>query len=291
MPLTSFFEPTFLPHSIMKQNLETKVGLFLMFGIAVICTLIICFGAVGDLFKPTYTLTLTFPDASGLLKGSEVYLSGAEIGKVTTDPQPIPDSQQVEVKLKIDNKVRIRTDAIYTIGSAGLLGDRYVEVTPHEYPPNTPEGDRKPFVTSGGAPIQGAQTPSIDSLTAAAQPLIIKANAIADQISDMITKLNTQILSGTSTEDIKATIIQLRSLVKNANDMVQNGTVMIKNGNDVLVDVKDSKGPLGLAINDRESAERLKATLKNLEDLSANLKEHGVLFYSNTNDSSDKKKK
>ena len=80
--------------STMKQNLETKVGLFLMFGIAVICTLIICFGAVGDLFKPTYTLTLTFPDASGLLKGSEVYLSGAEIGKVTTDPQPIPDSQQ-----------------------------------------------------------------------------------------------------------------------------------------------------------------------------------------------------
>jgi phospholipid/cholesterol/gamma-HCH transport system substrate-binding protein len=290
MPLTSFFEPTFLPHSIMKQNLETKVGLFLMFGIAVICTLIICFGAVGDLFKPTYTLTLTFPDASGLLKGSEVYLSGAEIGKVTTDPQPIPDQQLVQVKLKIDNKVRIRTDATYTIGSSGLLGDRYVEVTPYEYPPNTPEENRKPFVAPG-VTIAGSQTPSIDSLMSTVQPLIIKANGIADQISDMITKLNTQILSGTSTEDIKATIIQLRSLVKNANDMVQNGTVMIKNGNDVLVDVKDSKGPLGLAINDRESAERLKVTLKNLEDLSANLKEHGVLFYSNTNDSSDKKKK
>ena len=272
----------------MKQNLETKVGLFLMFGIAIICTLIICFGAVGDLFKPTYTLTLTFPDASGLLKGSEVYLSGAEIGKVTTDPQPIPDQQRVQVKLKIDNKVRIRTDASYTIGSAGLLGDRYVEVTPHEYPPNTPEDKRAGFVAAG-TKIDGAPTASIDSLTNAALPLIVKANAIADQLNDMITKLNTEVFSGTSTDDLKITIGDLRKLVKNANDMVQSGTVMLKNGNDVLVDVKDSKGPLGLAINDRESAERLKATLKNLEDLSANLKEHGVLFYSN--DASDKKKK
>ena len=80
----------------MKENLETKVGLFLMFGIAIICTLIICFGAVGDLFKPTYSLTLSFPNASGLLKGSEVYLSGAEVGKVTTDPSPVPDTQSVE---------------------------------------------------------------------------------------------------------------------------------------------------------------------------------------------------
>ena len=274
----------------MKQNLETKVGLFLMFGIAVICTLIICFGAVGDLFKSTYSLTLTFPDASGLLKGSEVYLSGAEIGKVTTDPHPIPDTQRVEVELKIDSKVRIRTDAVYTIGSSGLLGDRFVEVTPHEYPENTPDDQKAKFVESGTI-IPGSQTASIESLTNAAQPLILKANAIADQLSDMITKLNTQVLSGTSTDDLKVTISDLRKLVKNANDMVQSGTVMLGNANDVLVDVKQSKGPLGLAINDSESAERLKATLKNLQALSANLKEHGVLFYSDSNDSSDKKKK
>ena len=70
----------------MKQNsnLETKVGIFLMLGIGLICTLIIIFGEVPDLFKPTYSLTVKFPDASGLLKGSDVYLAGAVIGKVTT---------------------------------------------------------------------------------------------------------------------------------------------------------------------------------------------------------------
>jgi phospholipid/cholesterol/gamma-HCH transport system substrate-binding protein len=280
----------------MKQNLETKVGLFLMFGIAIICTLIICFGAVGDLFKPTYSLTLTFPDASGLLKGSEVYLSGAEVGKVTTDPAPVPDSQEVTVNLKIDQKVRIRNDAQFTIGSAGLLGDRYVEVTPMTYPVDTPETAKKPYVSNGDL-LKGSSTPSIDSLAAAAQPLIVKANAIADtvqplvvkansvaaQLDDMMTKLNKDVLSGTSTADLKDTISDLRSAVKNANQL--------------LIQANKSTGPLGMMINDQESGVRLKATLKNLEDLSANLKKHGVLFYSDSSgeadndDKPDKKKK
>jgi phospholipid/cholesterol/gamma-HCH transport system substrate-binding protein len=274
----------------MKQNLETKVGLFLMFGIAIICTLIIFFGAVGDLFKPSYSLTLTFPDASGLLKGSEVYLSGAEVGKVTPDPAPIPDSQQVKVSLKIDEKVHIRKDAQFTIGSSGLLGDRYVAVTPQTYPDGTTEDKKAPYVTDGEE-LNGASTPSIESLTAAAQPLILKANAIADttqplvikanaiagQLDDMITKLNKDVLSGTSTQDLKDTISDLRSTVKNANKL--------------LIQANSSQGTLGLLINDRESADRLKLTLKNLQDLSANLKEHGVLFYSDTAKDSDKKNK
>ncbi len=273
----------------MKENLETKVGLFLMFGIAVVCTLIICFGAVGDLFKPTYSLTLTFPDASGLLKGSEVYLSGAEVGKVTTDPAAVPDKQSVTVKVKIDQKVHIRKDAIFTIGSSGLLGDRYVAIEPHIYDPSTPDSEKEAFLKNGDSK-DGLATPGIESLTKAAQPLILKANDIADQLKQMIDKLNKEVLSGTSTEDMKMTIADLRKLVKNANDMVANGTVMLGNANDVLVDVKNCKGPLGLAINDHESAERLKATLRNLEMLSANLKAHGVLFYSNdatTTDTSD----
>src|ERR1700733_15006540 len=119
----------------MKQNtnLETKVGIFLLLGIGLICTLIIIFGEMPDLFKPTYSLTVKFPDASGLLKGSDVYLAGAVIGKVTSDPHYIPDSGMVEVALKINKDVGIREDASYVIGSSGLLGDRFVVVKPKVY--------------------------------------------------------------------------------------------------------------------------------------------------------------
>lgn len=253
----------------MKQNLETKVGLFLMFGIGIICTLIIFFGEVNGLFKPTYTLTVHFPNASGLLKGSDVYLSGALIGKVTTDPHPIPDTQKVEVTLKIDKNVGIREDANYAIGSSGLLGDRFVEVKPVEYPEGTPDDQKRPYIKDG-AIIEGAKTASIDDLTNSAQPLIQKANHIADQLDAMITKLNTDVLSGTSTDELKETITNLRN--------------MVKNGDDLLSQAKSGKGALGRLINDKQVGD-------NLASFIANLKKNGPVFYKDESASKDDKDK
>jgi ABC-type transporter Mla subunit MlaD len=250
----------------MKQtaNLETKVGIFLMLGIALVCTLIIIFGEVPDLFKPTYSITVTFPNASGLLKGSDVYLSGALIGKVTTNPQPIPDTQKVEVKLKINKNIGIRDDAGYVIGSSGLLGDKFVEVRPVEYPDGTVDDKKGKFITDGQT-ISGTSGADMESIMRKSQPLIDKANDIADQLDDMIRKLNMDVFSGTSTDDLKETIAKLRK-------MVDNGDTMISNANDLLAQAKTGQGVLGRLINDKQTGD-------NFRDLIANLKAHGPIFY------------
>jgi phospholipid/cholesterol/gamma-HCH transport system substrate-binding protein len=247
-----------------NSNIETMVGIFLLCGIGIICTLIIFFGEMPDLFKPTYTLTVDFPDASGLLKGSDVYLSGAVIGKVTTDPLPIPDTQLVEVNLKINSSVKLREDARYVIGSSGLLGDRFVDVQPTQYPPGTTEDQKKPFVKDGET-IVGTKSTDMDTLMNSAEPLIDRANHIAAQLDDMITRLNTEVLPATSTADLKETISKLR-------DMVDNGDSMVKNANDLLSQAKTGKGVLGRLINDKQTGDNLAAFIKNL-------KEHGPIFY------------
>jgi len=247
----------------MKQNanIETWVGGFLLLGIALVCTLIIIFGELPDLFKPSYHLTVKFHDASGLLKGSDVYLAGAVIGKVTTDPRYIPDSQVVEVNLKIDKNVGIRKDAAYEIGSSGLLGDRFVVVIPVAYKPNEPES---PYVQDGDV-INGENEPGLNEIMKASKPLIDKANDIADQLDSMITRLNVDVLSDTSTSDLKETIAKLRH-------MVDNGDSMITNANDLLSEAKNGKGILGRLINDKQTGD-------NFRDLIANLKAHGPIFY------------
>ena len=254
----------------MKQNanLETWVGIFLMLGIGLICTLIIIFGELPDFLKPSYTLTVRFADASGLLKGSDVYLAGAVIGKVTTDPHYIPDSQRVEVNLKINKEVGIRKDATYVIGSSGLLGDRFVIVKPADYKPGE---DKAPYVQDGDT-IEGVDSNDIQGVIDASKPLIDRANHIAAQLDDMITRLNTDVLSGTSTDDLKETIAKLRH-------MVDNGDSMITNANDLLAEAKTGKGVLGRLINDKQVGD-------NLASFIANLKEHGPIFYHD--DSADK---
>jgi phospholipid/cholesterol/gamma-HCH transport system substrate-binding protein len=247
----------------MKQNanLETMVGIFLLMGIGLICTLIIVFGELPDFLKPSYSLTVKFADASGLLKGSDVYLAGAVIGKVTTDPHYIPDSQVVEVNLKINKEVGIRTDASYEIGSSGLLGDRFVVVKPAAQEPGKPLA---PYHKDGDI-IDGTTGTELSDIMNSSKPLIDRANHIAAQLDDMITRLNTDVLSGTSTDDLKETISKLRH-------MVDSGDSMITNANDLLSQAKTGKGVLGRLINDKQVGDNLAAFM-------ANLKAHGPIFY------------
>jgi phospholipid/cholesterol/gamma-HCH transport system substrate-binding protein len=259
----------------MKQNLETKVGIFLMAGIAVICTLIIFFGEVGDLLKPSYTFTVDFPNASGLLKGSDVFLSGASIGKILTDPEPVPDKEEVVVKLKIDSKVKVRKDAKFVIGSSGLLGDRFVDVQPVQYDPGTPDDKKGDFIKDGDQ-IEGTQAVGLDEIMHSAEPLIQKANHIAETLDNMMNRLNDDVLSGTSTQDLKETISKLR-------DMVNHGDSMLINADEFIQQAKEGKGAIGLLMNDRE-------TRDNIRDLIRNMKEHGPVFYKDDSDQDRKKK-
>jgi len=252
-----------------EKGKEFVAGIFLLIGLALIAGLIILFGEVPDMFKPTYRITVKFSDASGLLNGSSVYLAGAEIGKVTSDPLYIPDTQEVEVQLKIDKNVAIRKDAAYEVGAEGLLGDRFVVVKPAKV--ELGHTDSSPYIQDGDV-IEGTQEPGLGDIMSSSKPLIDKANDIAGQLDEMITRLNTDVFPSTSTADLKETIQKLRH-------MVDNGDVMITNVNDLLAQAKDGKGVLGTLINNKKVAD-------NLSTFIANLKAHGPIFYHD--DSADK---
>jgi phospholipid/cholesterol/gamma-HCH transport system substrate-binding protein len=245
-----------------EKSKEFWAGFFLLIGLALIAGLIILFGEVPDLFKPSYHITVKFSDASGLLKGSDVYLAGAVIGKVTTDPQYIPDTQEVEVHLKIDKNVVIRNDASYEIGDSGLLGDRFVVVVPKKLKKD--ETDDTPYIKDGDE-IEGTQEAGLKDIMESSKPLIDTANDIARQLDEMITRLNTDVFPSTSTADLKETISKLRH-------MVDNGDTMITNVNELLDEAKNGKGAVGMLINNKKVAD-------NVATFIANLKAHGPIFY------------
>jgi hypothetical protein len=113
--------------------------------------------------------------------------------------------------------------------------------------------------------IDGVTDIGLNDIMNSSKPLIDRANHIAEQLDDMITRLNTDVLSGTSTDDLKETIAKLRH-------MVDNGDSMISNANDLLSQAKTGKGVLGRLINDKQVGD-------NLASFIANLKAHGPIFY------------
>src|SRR6266853_5678802 len=114
--------------STERKGVEFFVGLFLLIGFGCIAVMVVMFGKAGSGPQHFYALTVEFPNASGLIKGSDVLLSGARIGRVAGPPTLIRDTFRVEAKLEISEEVRIPRGATFVVGSSGLLGDRYVDV-------------------------------------------------------------------------------------------------------------------------------------------------------------------
>src|SRR5437016_8487685 len=122
-----------------ERGLEFKVGAFVFVGLSMLAALVVQFGRLGEGFKTYYAVTVRFNDASGLLKGSDVLLAGAKIGKVSGGPRLVREGNGVEVPLKIYDYVKIPEGSKITVGSSGLLGDRFVNVT-------MPAGQPKKFM-------------------------------------------------------------------------------------------------------------------------------------------------
>ncbi len=112
-----------------KYALETVVGIFVVIGLLAIAYMTLKLGHVTILGTDTYYLNARFTNVSGLRVGSPVDIYGIEIGRV----EAVMIDQQNEralVDMSIQNGVTVYADAIASIKTEGLIGDKYVSIDP-----------------------------------------------------------------------------------------------------------------------------------------------------------------
>jgi phospholipid/cholesterol/gamma-HCH transport system substrate-binding protein len=116
------------------KKTELLVGLFLFIGLLLLGGLILQFGSLKELMKDTYEISAPFPDGTGIREGTPVMLGGSKIGKVPRLPMLNEQFNGVIIPLEIYNDKKIPIDAKFKIGTAGLLGDSYIEIRPTGQP-------------------------------------------------------------------------------------------------------------------------------------------------------------
>ena len=108
-----------------KYDMETTVGVFIVIGLICIGYLTIKLGNISVFGDDSYSLFARFNLVSGLRIGSPVEMLGIEIGKVGN--LIIDQEDQVAVaELRIKRDIKVYDDAIASIKTAGLIGDRYI---------------------------------------------------------------------------------------------------------------------------------------------------------------------
>ncbi|MEE9149034.1 MAG: outer membrane lipid asymmetry maintenance protein MlaD [Candidatus Tectomicrobia bacterium] len=112
----------------MKRfNLEITVGLFVVLGLLALAYLSVKLGQIQLGGGNTYTLTAVFPTVTGLQAGATVEVAGVQIGRV--EKINLEDFEAV-VTLRLESRVQLQDDAIASIRTRGLIGEKYIRITP-----------------------------------------------------------------------------------------------------------------------------------------------------------------
>lgn len=261
-----------------ERGLEFKVGIFVFLGLAAVGALVVQFGRLGEGFKTYYALTIRFNDASGLLKGSDVLLGGARIGKVAGGPRLVREGNGVLVPLKIYDYIKIPDTSKFTVGSSGLLGDRFVNVT-------MPLGKPTSFLTPNST-IDGARETGIDDLTREGGALVGDLRGVVQKIDTTMSRLNDEILSKTTAENLRSSIAHLNDATSSFADSAKKFGPVVDKADSAMDSAKKAADDLQKVLSSATQGKGLLATLltnqelaNDLRALVSNLRAHGVLFY------------
>ena len=110
-----------------KYSKETLVGIFVVVGLFLIGYMTVKLGNVGFLGENKYNLTARFNTVSGLRVGNPINMIGLEIGRVAKFTMD-QENQQAIVLLEINKGIDIYDDAIASIKTEGLIGDKYISI-------------------------------------------------------------------------------------------------------------------------------------------------------------------
>ncbi|MBN2233446.1 MAG: outer membrane lipid asymmetry maintenance protein MlaD [Deltaproteobacteria bacterium] len=120
-------------------SIELAVGIFMVLGLLGVAYMTVNLGGV-DLFGSRYThISARFNTVSGLKKGAQVEIAGVVVGKV--DRIRLVDDR-AEIDMLIEPGVELQADVIASIKTQGIIGDKYIKISPGGDDTLLKDGDR-----------------------------------------------------------------------------------------------------------------------------------------------------
>jgi phospholipid/cholesterol/gamma-HCH transport system substrate-binding protein len=236
-----------------------KLGLLVSSGLLVLILSFYVIGKNHNLFGSGFVLKARFSQLDGLAEGNNVLFSGIHAGTVKNIS--IINDTTIEVVLLIDNKVKqyIHENALATIGTEGLMGNKMINIMPIK--------GNSPMVKNGDLltvqrPVNRddmLQTLAKTNNNIAAITETVKGTVLRVDSSDVFKVINDKSLG-----------VSLRSTFDNVNKAAAKAREMMNGMNQLVVQMKTGKGAAGLLLTDTAFAGTLKETLSNIKLASNN---------------------
>src|SRR3954465_12797964 len=279
----------------LRRN-EVLTGLLVLVTIAVLAFILILLGAPG-LFRPLVTYKIYLDNAAGIKQGAPVLLAGRKIGQVdklfspvsteeaakaeaaaealhSGDPSPTPTNKpkyEARIDVKVDKNALVYKDARARLITLGLLGEVAIDIT---------QGNDSSGRANDGEIFAGERVAdfgeSISKILDIVKPVATEATNTLKELQttaqnlSRITDENSQLNMG---------LAQFRTFVENLTSLTARDSslsIALKNIEKISTDLSSNDNIKITLQNFRESSEKLRGVLNDLNQLGPDLKASGT---------------
>jgi ABC-type transporter Mla subunit MlaD len=213
-----------------KSRLETKVGLFVFIGLALLAALLIYFSKGTSLFHGTYELRLHAGNVGGLKLRADVLLAGVQVGSVS-DIKLANDGKSVTILLNIYKENKIYHDARFVIEQSGFLGDQYVSIIPTT---------NSPPLLQDGADVACQEPFNLQEVARSTSGFIKRIDETVKKLDDSVTDLRSVVLNEKTLTNFSAAVNNMRTFSEQAMDTMNDiNAIIATNGSQASLAVSN----------------------------------------------------
>jgi phospholipid/cholesterol/gamma-HCH transport system substrate-binding protein len=235
-----------------------RLGIMVITGTILFTVAVYLIGQKQDMFSKTFQLRVVFNNVSGLKPGNNVRFSGINVGSVMA--VTIQNDSTIEVTMRIREEVHqfIKTDALATIGTDGLMGNMIININP---------GRGQASVVEDNSVLKSYSRVKTDDILKTLNMTNENAAILTSSLLDVVE--NIQNGEGTLSYLIYDTLLRanLFQSVNNLQHATDKTNQLLLSSNDI----EGGKGLLGYLLRDTITSNRILATMKERQRASTNI--------------------
>ena len=240
---------------------HVRLGLFVLAGTALLVVGLYLLGSKQDLFRRTVEVHTSFRSVGGLRPGNNVRYAGINVGTVTSIRIVSDTSVRVTLAIREQDAAYIRSNAVASLGSDGLMGNKLVNLSPGEGP-GEPIGP--------GVELLSSTPLDTDLMMRTLDRTNANMAAITDDLRELSARINNP---GSLVYLLGDTVLagDLRTSIRDLQQAVAHARSATATVDATLTDVQAGKGALGLLVGDPAAEQQVRQWLSTMQQLADTL--------------------
>lgn len=238
-----------------KTTANIKLGLFVIAGLLFLILLLYMIGKDQNLFGSNFRLKARFSNVQGLTQGNNVRYLGIQVG--TVNKIAIRNDTLIEVTMIINTSVKknIFKDAVASIGTDGLVGNKLINITP---------GKESRIPVEDGDILAIKKTVDTDDILQSLAATSGDIATIASELKSTVYRINNSPViwslldDKTLPDNIRNSLLNIRTATAKARDIAGDFQLLVQ-------DVKEGRGSLGKLLTDTALVANLDAAILKIQ--------------------------